>query len=400
MKRIITISLFTIIFCCSSRAQECVDSVSWNQKITERLDDLLDNSFFEKTQLGFMVYDLTADSMLYAKHEKMILRPASTMKILTAVTALDNLGGDYKFRTSLYYDGELKGNILEGDIYCKGGFDPAFCSKDMESLIAAITSSGIDTIRGHIYADVSFKDATKYGEGWCWDDENFVLTPLPYNRKLNEVFMDVFQRRLSEKVCLIEDSCEHKKTKVVPSSAIFLTERTHPISTILNRMMKISDNLYAESMLYHIAHDYKGNNASAKDGLRKIKSLVTRLGFRASDYRLADGSGLSLYNYVSAELECAFLKYAFQNNDIFYYLYPSLPIAGKDGTLEKRMKRTVAAGNVHAKTGSVSGVSSLAGYLTSSNGHFLCFSIINQGVMKLSESKFFQNRICQILCNP
>ena len=399
MKRIIIVSLFSMTFCCLSVAQECIDTISWNQKITERLDDLLDNSYFEKTQLGLMIYDLTADSTLYAKHEKMILRPASTMKVLTAITALDNLGGDYKFRTSLYYNGELNGNTLEGDIYCKGGFDPAFCSKDMDSLVAVIKSLGIDTIRGRIYADVSFKNTTKYGEGWCWDDENFVLTPLPYNGELDEVFIDVFQSRLLENVCLI-DSCEYEKIKEVPSDAVLLTECTHDISTILDRMMKKSDNQYAESMLYQIAHDYKGNNARAKDGLKKIKTLVKRLGLRASDYRFADGSGLSLYNYVSAELECAFLKYAFENKDIFNTFFPSLPIAGKDGTLKKRMKRTVAAGNVHAKTGSVSGVSSLAGYLTSSNGHFLCFCVINQGVMKMNESKFFQNRICQILCNP
>ncbi len=399
MKRIIIVSLFSMTFCCLSVAQECIDTISWNQKITERLDDLLDNSYFEKTQLGLMIYDLTADSTLYAKHEKMILRPASTMKVLTAITALDNLGGDYKFRTSLYYNGELNGNTLEGDIYCKGGFDPAFCSKDMDSLVAVIKSLGIDTIRGRIYADVSFKDTTKYGEGWCWDDENFVLTSLPYNGELDEVFIDVFQSRLLENVCLI-DSCEYEKIKEVPSDAVLLTERTHDISTILDRMMKKSDNQYAESMLYQIAHDYKGNNARAKDGLKKIKTLVKRLGLRASDYRFADGSGLSLYNYVSAELECAFLKYAFENKDIFNTFFPSLPIAGKDGTLKKRMKRTTAAENVHAKTGSVTGVSSLAGYLTSSNGHFLCFCVINQGVMKMNESKFFQNRICQILCNP
>ena len=94
------------------------------------------------------------------------------------------------------------------------------------------------------------------------------------------------------------------------------------------------------------------------------------------------GSGLSPYDYVTAEMLVALLNYAHSRPEIFQHLYPALPIAGVDGTLEKRMVETPAANNVHAKTGTVTAVSTLSGYLTASNGHLLSFSILNQGVTK------------------
>jgi len=124
------------------------------------------------------------------------------------------------------------------------------------------------------------------------------------------------------------------------------------------------------------------------------------VGLNEKDYRIADGSGLSLYNYVSAELETRLLRYAWRNQRIYEHLYPSLPIAGVDGTLEKRMRKTAAEGNVRAKTGTLTGISSLAGYCLAANGHELAFCIINQGIMRNQSGKDFQDRVCQLLCEP
>ena len=123
-----------------------------------------------------------------------------------------------------------------------------------------------------------------------------------------------------------------------------------------------------------------------------------RLGLDPINYTIADGSGLSLYNYVSAEMIVALLRHAYQNREIYDHLYPSLPIAGVDGTLEKRMTKGKAFGNVHAKTGTVSGVSTLAGYCQASNGHTLCFAILNQGLIKASDGREYQDRVCEALC--
>jgi D-alanyl-D-alanine carboxypeptidase/D-alanyl-D-alanine-endopeptidase (penicillin-binding protein 4) len=125
---------------------------------------------------------------------------------------------------------------------------------------------------------------------------------------------------------------------------------------------------------------------------------MERAGQYSSRFRLADGSGLSLYNYISAECLLSLLRYAYLRPSIYRQLLASLPIACEDGTLKKRMKGTAAAGNVQAKTGTLTGIISLAGYCTASNGHRLCFVIINQGVLKASDARSYQDKICTILC--
>ena len=89
---------------------------------------------------------------------------------------------------------------------------------------------------------------------------------------------------------------------------------------------------------------------------------------------------------------------SYSQKPIFDELYPALPIAGVDGTLGGRMKEGKAYKNVHAKTGSVTGVSSLAGYATASNGHIIAFSVINQNVMSSAKARAFQDKVCELLC--
>ena len=95
--------------------------LQWPENVTARLDSLMNEPLLKKTQLGLLIYDLTADSVLYKQGERQTLRPASTMKLVTAITAIDKLGGGYQFRTSLYYSGLIESNTLRGNLYCVGG---------------------------------------------------------------------------------------------------------------------------------------------------------------------------------------------------------------------------------------------------------------------------------------
>jgi D-alanyl-D-alanine carboxypeptidase/D-alanyl-D-alanine-endopeptidase (penicillin-binding protein 4) len=128
------------------------------------------------------------------------------------------------------------------------------------------------------------------------------------------------------------------------------------------------------------------------------KKLINRLGLDANKYRIADGSGLSLYNYVTVELLVTLLRHAWRTPSVSKALMPALPVAGVDGTLKSRMQKTLAQGNVRAKTGTLTGISSLAGYCTAPNGHELAFAIINQGILDKTSGKAFQDRVCQVLC--
>ena len=113
------------------------------------------------------------------------------------------------------------------------------------------------------------------------------------------------------------------------------------------------------------------------------------------------GLNFSRYNLVSAELLTELLKYMFtsQKNSFEIY-YNSLPIAGIDGTLEKRMRGTKAENNVHAKTGTIAGVSNLAGYVTSKNDHLIAFTIFIQNFLdETNKARLIQDRICELMAN-
>ena len=369
--------------------------VPWEQQVRLQLDSLIANSsLLETTQLGLMVWDLDGDSAFYYHNHRQRMRPASTMKLMTAVTALDLYGGNHPFTTELRSRGSLVGRTLYGDLICVGGMDPAFDGGDLQVFVDRIRSAGIDTICGRIVADRSMKDTLLLGEGWCWDDDNPCLSPLLVSRKDN--FLQRFTNELQSAGIVIVDTLINKNS--LPAGEGWGgASLSHSFDQILTRMMKQSDNLYAECMFYHNALA-TSRPATQKNARTAVRQMIQRLGYDPARYRVADGSGLSLYNYVSAELLTSLLRYAWRSDRIREHLVPSLPLAGVDGTLKDRMQKSKAYRNVRAKTGTLTGISSLAGYLTAANGHQFAFCIINQGVVKAKDGKDFQDKVCRYLC--
>ena len=365
----------------------------WPVNVQARLDSLVTDPLMERTQLGLMVYDLSADSVLYSYCGKQTLRPASTMKLLTSVTALDLLGSGYAYRTYLYYKGTIADGVLTGDVWLVGGMDPLFDDQDMRIMAQTLQRVGVDSISGRIVRDVSFKEEALLGEGWCWDDDNPQLSPLLVSRK--DEFADRFKEELER--CGVAVNAPIT-TDRLPKDVLLICSRSHSLREVLEPMMKESDNLYAESMFFQIAASMGKRPATAAHARQLIKQVLSKAGVTGIPYRIADGSGLSLYNYVTPELMVRLLRYAYLKRDIMATLYPALPVAGVDGTLKKRMKGGAAQGNVHAKTGTLSGISSLAGYCRAANQHLLAFCIINQGIMKNAEGRDFQDKVCEVLC--
>ncbi len=367
----------------------------WPENVVARIEKIFSGTtIFNTSMVGMKIYDLTADSTIYETNARQLMRPASTLKMMVAVTALDRLGEDYTLKTKLSWTGEVDSLRLDGNIYIKGGFDPTTDNGDVAEFADSIKSLGIDTIHGNVVIDLTMKDEDRLGEGWCWDDDNPVLSPLLVGRK--NKFGDAIMKRLRQLNIYVTGYCREGET---PTTARTLLCKETPMKTIMKRQLKRSDNLYSEAIFYQIAADVAGRHtASAKHGRQAVNNIISRLGFKPSAYYIADGSGLSLYNYVSPELEVEFLKYAYKHERIYNNLLPCLPIAGEDGTLSKRMRQGAAHGNVKAKTGTVTGVSALAGYLTAKNGHLLCFSIINMGIRHASSGRNFQDKICQALC--
>ena len=267
------------------------DSLPWPRNLQARIDSIVDSPMLETSQLGLMVYDLTADSVLYTRGHRQLLRPASTQKLLTAITALGNLGASHQLKTSLYHTGTISGGTLRGDLYCVGGMDPMFDRADMKAFVSRLRQMGVDTIRGTIVADLSFKDDKRLGEGWCWDDDNAPLTPLLFEGR--DCFVERLRQELAADGVVVTDSTVRTLTTV----RRYITERSHTLADVLPQMMKESDNLYAESVFYQLAAPTDGRTPStAKAAASRVRQMIPRAGLNPGEYRVADGSGLSLYN--------------------------------------------------------------------------------------------------------
>lgn len=446
-----------------------IDSVemTWGDGLRMRLDSVMQTAEAEPYFTGMSVYDLTGDSVLYAYNADKLMRPASTQKVITAVTALDLLGASHKYETKAYYTGSISAadSTLHGDICVVGDFDPAYTSADLHLLAKHIKGLGINRITGRVIGDVSMKDTLLLGNGWCWDDVPSAVeaypSPLTFNRGCASVeivggepvfsvptsymTLDDSTRLRSGRLRLTRDWVEngnrftawgtptrnassHSISVYRPDKYFVCTladmlraegvnfdldpEDCYAIDTltdsslqpfytcartveqILQQMMKDSDNLYAESMFYQLANMRGGRWASWKDGAAVVDSFMHSIGVADTHHKTADGSGVSLYNYITASAQVKALRHAYKNDRIYRHLYPSLPIAGSDGTLERRMRKTPAQMNVRAKTGTVSGVSSLTGYCRASNGNLLAFCIMNNGLYKAAAGRALQDALC------
>ncbi len=363
--------------------------------LQQRLTELLADSLFESTQLGLSIVDLTTGFQIISYGDMQRMRPASTEKVVTAIAALSVLGPDYNFTTQLLTKAPQTGSTLGGDVYVKGGMDPLLSAVDVSSLAAQLKAAGIFRINGRLIADVSFKDTDRYGWGWCWDDENPTLSPMLCAGK--PILMDQLSSALRAQGITVARGISTGNT---PAGARQLAVVKRPLTAVLQPMMKESDNLCAESVFYQMGRTRKQVAAVIEGVMQKaVSSSPQPWTSTVPASSIADGSGLSLYNYQSPAMFTRLLTYAALNPvRIYNPLLASLPIAGIDGTLKKRMAGTPAEANTRAKTGSVTAVSTLVGYTTQrSTGHLIAFAIMNQGVRTMAEGRNFQDRVCSIL---
>ena len=138
--------------------------------------------------------------------------------------------------------------------------------------------------------------------------------------------------------------------------------------------MKVSQNLYAETFLKTLGgQTARGNTVAWRE---VVRAVLTSWGISPDAYVQYDGSGLSRYNYVTADMLVAILTRMHRDPKHTERFKATLPMAGRDGSLAQRMKGSRAENNARAKTGSSSNVRALSGYVTTLDGELLAFSII------------------------
>ena len=106
-----------------------------------------------------------------------------------------------------------------------------------------------------------------------------------------------------------------------------------------------------------------------------------------------------MYDFMTPRFLIDMLSMIYSRPEYYEIMYPCLPVSGVDGTMKTRLSDRNTLGRVHAKTGSVTGACTLAGYVRTASGHDLAFSILNGGAIKMAASRKLQDQICTILCN-
>lgn len=445
------------------------------------INKIIDDPFFESSVISIDIFNLTDNLPLYKKNNRLLLHPASNMKILTSFAGLHFLNSSYQFETKMFHTGVIRGDTLYGDIYIVGGFDPDFTSDDLEKFVNEIKNSGIKFIDGNLFADLSAKDSLYWGKGWMWDDEPDPAAPYLSALNINDNSIKVFvsgtatdslplvklipeteyvkvenlaatvpssgknnftitrnwveketkiiidgevqsgividEEKNTEKLSLPDPGRyfltlfkEHLQDdsiyfngvidyKSLPENAIHLSSVYRLLDTVIVNMNKESDNLSAEMILYALALNDSGAPASGKNGIEAIKRMIELTGLEPNNYSLEDGSGVSRYNLLSTELIINIFKYSYYSQPgLFNTFYNTLPIAGIDGTLEKRMRNTLVEGNLRAKTGTLNGVVTLSGFVNAADGDIIAFSIFIQNyTAKNSTARKFIDRICELL---
>ena len=425
--------------------------------LRSEIETVLADPLLDASNIGLKVVSLPSGNALYEKDAEKLYHPASTMKLITAATALVKLSPNFRFHTTLYADGIEDSSVI-GNLYLKGRGNPRFETDDLEALIQKLVEMGVKSIQGDIVVDETYFDDVRRGRGWMWDDgplggyyshlsaltinhngvylrvspgreiggpvHAILEPPTRYMKIINEAAtvtasaaatlnikrqlkpvdanvlvirgsMEIGHAEVGRQVDVVEPAlyCGTLLTELLAQSGIMLqgsvrhgkapdgvlkiaNHASLPLSRILWGMNKSSDNLTAELILKTIGAELKGTPGTAQKGVLAINEFLSEIGLDSAHYTFADGSGVSRYNLVTASALTHLLTYMFNNFSMMPEFLASLPIAGVDGTLKRRMKAMSAEGILRAKTGTMRGISTLAGYTMTADGEILAFAIL------------------------
>jgi D-alanyl-D-alanine carboxypeptidase/D-alanyl-D-alanine-endopeptidase (penicillin-binding protein 4) len=210
-------------------------------------------------------------------------------------------------------------------------------------------------------------------------------------------FLTMLRNVLEQEGIQVNGETVLRNVAVTLSDTLFI-HYSHPLSELIRITNKISHNFYAEQFLKTLGAVYAGEG-SFPAGAGVVAEWLHSIGVAPNEFLSVDGSGLSRKNYISPLATITLLRWMYQQGHFPEY-YESLPIAGVDGTIKRQMKHTAAQGNVHAKTGTMSHVRSLAGYVHDTNNHLYIFSIMaNNYTVPTAYIKSLQDKICVLLSN-
>jgi D-alanyl-D-alanine carboxypeptidase/D-alanyl-D-alanine-endopeptidase (penicillin-binding protein 4) len=330
---------------------------------------------------GAYVIDLDSGAPLYSDDPDVQRIPASVNKLFTTATALERFGPDRTLQTEVLAQTapDLAG-VVAGDLYLRGGGDPTFSTPDAGSLARGLAAQEVSAVTGRVIGDESRWDTLRGGPSSSYRTSIWVgpLSALTLDRGFTgphfqtdppRTAATALNRQLVRAGIAVERA---PRAGIVPLGAVPLAAWSSPtIGRLVAATNTPSDNFFAESLLKALGAEF-GSGGSTAAGAAVVRATVGPLGARP---RLLDGSGLSRRDRTTPR-DVVNLVAAMDASDLAEPFEASLPIAGRTGTLRKRMRSTSARDRCHAKTGTLSDVSALAGYCETVSGRRVAFAFL------------------------
>lgn len=390
--------------------------------IQARITKILKDEGFAGPRTSVSVWTDGSSSAVYARNSRTMLVPASNMKLVTANAALLRWGPDHRFKTELYLPAAYATQtydigVVRGSIFLKGYGDPSLSmpafqknrlgvtTSSVTSFVTHLKALGVTKITGKVVGDDTWFDAQRTVAAWKPGLADYCgpLSALSVNEGLREGKRVDNPARYAARRLL--DALEKAGIEVVggprrgtvPDDAVLtVTVLSAPLKTLLKPLNKASDNFFAEMLLKGLGRDFRGAGTT-EAGLRVSRAALRSLGLGGDTFRLYDGSGLAYQNRLTAAGIAKLLR-VWTTREEYPVFYASLAIAGRDGTLRKRMRDTAAERNFRGKTGTLSIASCLSGYVTSSTGHRVVVSMMmNAGWVDTVRARRAQDRIAVAL---
>jgi serine-type D-Ala-D-Ala carboxypeptidase/endopeptidase (penicillin-binding protein 4) len=392
------------------------------EELKNQIEALL-RSIPASTKVGLLIYDPILRDTIFEVNHSMSMTPASNTKLFTTAVALVNLGGDFKLSTKIYTDDStIHDHVINGNLYIKGFGNSTFSQYDMESMVDEIRNKGITRITGNIIGDDTYFDDVYKRDDWIADETANVKLP-PISAITLDRNSKVIQKRRGRRIRnyvvavenpplnaasflkskLIESGIKVEKSSSVgetPEQALLICESGIQLRELIKLINKHSDNFLAEVLFKTIGAEASQIQGNAFYSTQAILDFIQDNGIFSTGTAVVDGSGISRFDQITPGAIVGLLEAMYFDINNYKDFYNSLAIAGVDGTLRHRMRGSLAENNFHGKTGSLTGVTSLAGYLkTNSNEDIIVSFIFEFQVGSSDYYKSIEDNTIKLLCS-
>ena len=373
--------------------------------LRERLTRALRTPGVSWSATGAWAYNLGRSRIVYRHNQLTPYRPASNEKLTVAATALDRLGVHFRMPTDVFGEGSLDTTtgVWHGRLLLKGHGDPWLRYAGLEALAGQVKRAGITKVTGRILGDESYFDTMRTAPGWkasFYKVESPPLSALVVNRgHVGKHMWDeparaaayLFRRALRQ--AGIAASGSIGKGIADRGAELLARRKSRYLTTIVHKMDRVSDNFFAEMLLKQLGKQIRGRGTTAA-GAAVVRATLRNHGVTMDGLRIVDGSGLSLYDRLTARAIGELLIWATSDAVFGDDFVASLPVAGVNGTLADRMESPPAYRHVFAKTGTTDVASALSGYVTTR----YVFSILQNGSpIAYYYARQSQDRFAQVL---